>query len=807
MIGSQIGGNIVWNLDVDDSRFVSGINKAKDAADKLSKNLNSQFDAVKTSAESSFKSAQDSTKVFANEVEKNSQATNASLGKSRDEMGRFVSEGSSRFSTFGNTIKKMFAEASDASRAFAGGLAGLGASLGAGLLVGLRTAGQYENLTVALETVTGSSEQARRAMDKIRKTAQESPFFETGTLASFVQLMAASGQKIDDAVNSGIKFGDVTAAFGKGNFELGRMGNTLSQVIGKGKADIVDFKELVNAGWVSVRTDVAKSMQVSMAQFEEMVSEGKIGYAEIAIAAEKYAGSAGKQAGNLTAVWNRFKETIGAVAAAIVIDTGGFDLAKRALSEIISRLEGAQGAIIEGIKTISGFIQDNIPTVIGLIAGGLAPAFGGLVAGIAGAVIALIPFIAAGAALGAIVQYVVTKMGGWDKAFSMAKDSLKALGDVYNSYIKGPLESLVNQVRNELLPSLQKLWAQLEPILIPALKTLGQWLGVYIVTFIRLFIAQLSAIIFVFTKVSDAITAFIPFAQSLPEKVGGAFNDMKNAIGDAINGTITWFTNLPGAIANAFAQMILDQIKFLGFVVGLFVYGIPEAIQATINFFTALPGKIMEYLGQLRKNLETTFTNIQTWLQVKVPETINNVVNWFATLPERLSEWFNTTKKKSETGFQDIFTAIVNEVSTWPAKLYDWGENIANSFVDGITSAIGKISDAFKKGLEDAKKFVKGNSPPVAGPFQNIDKWGFNVGSAWVEGVQSAISQLGFDSPMMAYAPAMASQVGSTGNVSTHNGPLITIESMNVRDQSDINDISRDLAFRLEMSSGYTDNG
>src|SRR5690606_17107251 len=124
--------------------------------------------------------------------------------------------------------------AEGASMAFAGALVGIGTAVVGALGMGLKVAGELETLEIALTTVTGSTEDAREAMEKIKQTAIESPFFETSTLAQFVQVMAAAGQEIDEAVASGIGFGDVVAAFGKGNFELMRMGNTLSQVIGKG---------------------------------------------------------------------------------------------------------------------------------------------------------------------------------------------------------------------------------------------------------------------------------------------------------------------------------------------------------------------------------------------------------------------------------------------------------------------------------------------------------------------------------------------------------------------------------------------
>jgi tape measure domain-containing protein len=230
--------------------------------------------------------------------------------------------------------------------------------IGALTVKAIGTAAEFERLETALTTVTGSAEKAEAAMATIKKAAKDSPFFETSSLAEFVQLMAASGQTIDDAVSSGLKFGDVAAAFGKGNAEMTRMGNTLSQVMGKGKADIVDFKELVNAGWVSVRRDVAASMEVTMAQFEDMVSAGEIGYDQISKAAEKYAGSAAAQSKNMGALWSRLKETIATGLADLLTESGGFDALKGFIDNLIWRIENIIPAITNLFINISKIIGD-----------------------------------------------------------------------------------------------------------------------------------------------------------------------------------------------------------------------------------------------------------------------------------------------------------------------------------------------------------------------------------------------------------------------------------------------------------------
>lgn len=338
-----------------------------------------------------------------------------------------------------NGLEKKFGSAVKASQMFAVGLGVVAGGVLAGIGAGVKYAGQLENLEIALQTVTGSAEDADRAMKIIKRTAQESPFFETDTLARFVQVMAASGQSIDNAVESGLRFGDVAAAFGKGNAEMTRMGNTLSQVIGKGKADTVDFKELVNAGWVSVRNDVAETMGISMAQFEEMVEAGVIGYDEIYAAAEKYRGSAEAQSNTFTALTNRIKEGFLNLAADFATGQGAFegmastfDFVKDAMRGLISILDNAP-ATIQYIRDNFEQFRPVIYAVVGVMIGALIPAFIALAGAIWAAVAPLLPFIAVGALIAVILGTAIDQTIGWGKAWEYVQ---MALGIVVQAIIE-----------------------------------------------------------------------------------------------------------------------------------------------------------------------------------------------------------------------------------------------------------------------------------------------------------------------------------------------------------------------------------
>lgn len=758
-MATQIGGTIVWNLDVDDSKFQSGLNKAKAAASDFSKNTDKEFTGLQQS------------------------------------------------------ITNSFQKATAASQLFAAGLGVVGGALVAASGFGIKYAADLETMTQGFITLLGSAEKANEAISMIQKDAAKTPFEFKGLVdANFMLTSVTKNAQRSEGLL--LNIGKALTASGKSGAELDRIIVNLQQIANVGKITELDIRQFGFAG-INILELLADYYGTTKEAASEMIKGSSDAFKDLEGAFEKAGTGGGRfarafidQAGTMNQLWSNFKDNIGITASQLVKSLGIFDAVKGALKGLVDGL--AFFATPEGTAKIVEFfnvLRENAPIVIGLILGGLAPAFWALAAPIIASTLHLLPFIAAGVALGALVQFLVKEMGGWGKVMEMVRAGFQAAGQAYNTYLKPGIDALASEIKTNLLPALTELWTQLKPILIPVLQVLGKLLGAVIVVAIQNFILQLRMIVAGVTLVAQAISTFITFVQNLPTALVNIWTSVTTTIQNAISASVAAVLSLPAAIGNMLAQMVLDFATFLGFVVGLFVYGIPAAIQATVDFFVALPGRIFATLTSTYNAIVTGWTNIWNWLRTVVPQIIESIVQFFATLPTRIGEWLNNTKTRTSTGFQDIWNAIIAEVSTWPSRLYDWGANIANAFVDGIKSAIGKIVDAFKGGLDKAKKLVQGNSPPVAGPFKNIDVWGYNVGMAWVGGIQKAIGGLNFDNPfdMILPSPAPVPAVAQQGNRGIEK--LVNIEHMEIRDEADITGVSRELGFIIENSTGFNQNG
>ncbi len=258
-----------------------------------------------------------------------------------------------------------------------------------------------------------------------------------------------------------------------------------------------------------------------------------------------------------------------------------------------------------------------------------------------------------------------------------------------------------------------------------------------------------------------------------------------------INNFIVWLQELPkNILLFIWNVIILGTIEFFGMLTGIAIYGTPVLIKTIIDFLKALPGMIWNILVAVYNFFSTAFTNIKDWLMTNIPIMIAAVVAFFMQLPGQIWNAMVQVKEKAVSGMQSAWQGIVAEVSQWIPRLKEWGSNLMQAFADGIKAKIQAIADAFKAGMDKAKKLVEGHSPPVEGPFKDIDKWGFNVGSAWVGGFKEAFASLQLPSMSM---PNMG---GSSTSTSNNN---ININIAKVGNDQDVQSLGREMGFRLNL--------
>ncbi len=124
---------------------------------------------------------------------------------------------------------------------------GLTATIGAGVTYGVKYNSQMQKYETALETLTGSAEEANRIMKQIKEDAKTTPFDVAG-LTQANQLLISTDLSGNESRKTILALGNAIAATGGGDDELSRMAVNLQQIKNTGKAAAIDIKQFAYAG-------------------------------------------------------------------------------------------------------------------------------------------------------------------------------------------------------------------------------------------------------------------------------------------------------------------------------------------------------------------------------------------------------------------------------------------------------------------------------------------------------------------------------------------------------------------------------
>ena len=252
------------------------------------------------------------------------------------------------------------------------------------------------------------------------------------------------------------------------------------------------------------------------------------------------------------------------------------------------------------------------------------------------------------------------------------------------------------------------------------------------------------------------------------------------------------------------AIKIFTTLQTIITVVGGVIAGISAPVLIAIGIIAALIAigvLLWKNWDTIKEHAVKVWNSIANFFTQTIPNAFNSMVNLIKQLPQRIGDGLSSLGNSFRNAFSNAWNALTGQLSSWGGKIWDWGRNIAQSFIDGFKNALSGIANAFKDTINNAKRFIQGNSPPKEGPLREIDKWGFNIGEAWVSGFSGSISKLGSLvnqslSPlqdMMGYGGVNMAGVDSNGG----NTQNISINGVSIRDKSDIDALIRQLGFKL----------
>lgn len=253
-----------------------------------------------------------------------------------DQFNTELANARSKLSGFDGAITKIVSTLS--AGALVGGLAAIGTRA-------IRSAADLEMLKLSFKNLLGSGSAADQLLEQIRQFAIASPFSQMG-LAEVSKQLLAFRVEADQIVPVLTMLGNAS----QGNeAALRNLAFAFGQVKSKGKADMQDLYQFVNAG-VPVFDLLAQTTGKTVPQIQKLVSEGRISYGILQTAIRNAYGEGGRFGGLMAETantvqgkWSTLGDTIDMVFANL--GQAGEARTKAFLDALITGVENAGRAL------------------------------------------------------------------------------------------------------------------------------------------------------------------------------------------------------------------------------------------------------------------------------------------------------------------------------------------------------------------------------------------------------------------------------------------------------------------------------
>lgn len=242
----------------------------------------------------------------------------------------------------------------------------LSASTGALITLGLKYNADIEKAEKSMEAFLGSSEEAEKVIEEIKKQSQSSPFNLTDLIKANQMLITAdvnAGQSVE-TINA---LADAIALTGGGNEELTRMASNLQQIQNAGKATSMDIRQFAYAG-IDIYGILAETTGKTTEELKKMdISFEDVSNALIQASKEggKYYKGQSKSAetlsGKVNTLKKEFQELLGEITENLL------PVAKKIISrvsEIIKKFKALDDSTKERIAKIGLIVTALSPVVI-----------------------------------------------------------------------------------------------------------------------------------------------------------------------------------------------------------------------------------------------------------------------------------------------------------------------------------------------------------------------------------------------------------------------------------------------------------
>ena len=207
--------------------------------------------------------------------------------------------------------------------------------------------------------------------------------------------------------------------------------------------------------------------------------------------------------------------------------------------------------------------------------------------------------------------------------------------------------------------------------------------------------------------------------------------DLVMSIMTTVGNTILKPENL-NKIVDSVAEMMRTLIEWI-------LKSLPQIIEAAVRLVTTLANSLLtpENIELLiNATIQIVVTLAQAIIE-NLPVIVSAVVQLVTTFAETIGEHLSVVMEKGRELIDTIKTAVKEKIED--AK--NWGKDLIQNFIDGITAKWQALKDKIK-GVADTVKNFLGFSEPKEGPLSNFHTFAPDMMDLFIKGIADGTSRL-----------------------------------------------------------------
>lgn len=602
-----------------------------------------------------------------------------------------------------------------------------------------------ESFQSTMTTITGSSEKARKALERIKEVVKGTSY-SLDVAAQSTQNFVTRGVEIEKATKYVEAWGDAVAFYGDGSNETFRnVTDAIGKMLTVGKVHMDQLNRLFDAGIPAVEI-YAQATGMSAAKVQEALSKGEISAEQFIDTVTdammkgtggvvKIAGAA-KQAGtSWSAVFDNMRIAVARGVAEIIMKIDEM-LKKNGLPDMRTMIKNF-GEQFENVLT---GIADKIPAIIDWIVA------------VKNALEPWAPLILGVVTAAASFATIIGVVNSVKNAFTAARTAVM----IFNATLMANPYAAAIAVIIGLAVVIYTYWDEIKAF------TISTW----------------NAIKAFFTSIWEAIKAvFTAALKPITDLVANNFDSMKSAIDSALKTVKT----IVGAVWDWIKNSFTNALQFLKALVTLDFQGMKDAIQKQMNN---------------SKNLISTIWNaIKSHFATVLSGILSSVTSRFTDMVNAVRDKMNAVKDRIRSIWDSIKSYLKG------INLYSIGRDIINGLLRGISAMAGAV---FKKAQEIASGITSRikKALRIASPSKVMIELGEFTGEGLEVGMDRSIKGILKQAQALANAaipeinptsfqPAMLAAAGTGGAQGGIGDIIITGNNFHIREEADINRISR----------------